>query len=64
MTPEKQKQYRHRRLMAALRALGFLSVQEAAALMDKDADYTSIKGIGKVLGKVIKEELEKQDAVQ
>ena len=66
MTPEKQKQYRLRRLMAALHKLGYISIQEAAATVDK-GKLEAIPGVGKVLGKVMKEELQKGqegDAVQ
>lgn len=48
-----QEQYRLRRLMTALRKRGWLTLTDVANAMDKDADYTSIKGVGPVLGKVL-----------
>jgi predicted flap endonuclease-1-like 5' DNA nuclease len=66
MTDEQKREYRRRnRLMSALHKLGFLSVQEIAALMDKDADYTSINGVGPVLAKTMREWLaEQEDAIR
>ena len=57
---DKQFEYRLSRLLAALRRHGWHSVSEAAAALDKDADYTSIKGVGVVLAEVMRDVLKGQ----
>lgn len=49
-----KEQYRLARLMTALRKQKLYTLSDVAALLDKDADYTAIDGVGPVLGKVLR----------
>lgn len=54
---ERQAQTLRKRLLTALRKLGFTTVQQAAASLDKGTPLTRLKGVGPVLANTMAEML-------
>lgn len=59
-----QEQYRRKRLLIALRKLGFTTVQQAAASLDKGTPLTRLKGVGPILAATMREWLAELEATE